>query len=68
MSGSLPHEHRVGQARLTGRLRHAQRALAREDGEDGEHRTFPAVSTVTHSAPVGEPIRAAGHTPKEAIA
>ena len=28
---------------------HAQRALAREHGEDGEHRTFPEVSTVAHS-------------------
>ena len=27
--------------------------FAREHGEDGEHRTFPAVSTVAHSAPVG---------------
>jgi len=44
------------------------RPPAREHGEDGEHRTFPAVSTVAHSAPVGEPIRAAAHTPKEAIA
>ena len=32
---------------------HAQSALAREHGEDGEHRTFSAVSTVAHSAPVG---------------
>ena len=28
---------------------HAQRALPREHGEDGEHRTFPEVSTVAHS-------------------
>ena len=28
---------------------HAQRAVAREHGEDGEHRTFPEVSTVAHS-------------------
>ena len=27
---------------------HAQHALAREHGEDGEHRTFPGVSTVAH--------------------
>ena len=27
---------------------HAQRAVAREHGEDGEHRTFPEVSTVAH--------------------
>jgi hypothetical protein len=26
-----------------------QRAVAREHGEDGEHRTFPEVSTVAHS-------------------
>jgi hypothetical protein len=32
---------------------HAQSALAQEHGEDGEHRTFSAVSTVAHSAPVG---------------
>jgi hypothetical protein len=34
---------------------HAQSAQAREHGEDGEHRTFSAVSTVAHSAPVGTP-------------
>ena len=28
-------------------------ALAREHGEAGEHRTFPEVSTVAHSSPVG---------------
>lgn len=38
---------------------HAQRAPAREHGEDGEHRTFPEVSTVAHSAHAGEP----GHRP-----
>jgi len=32
---------------------HAQRALSREHGEDGKHRTFPEVSTVAHSTPVG---------------
>ncbi len=32
---------------------HAQRTLSREHGEDGEHLTFPEVSTVAHSAPVG---------------
>jgi len=36
---------------------HAQRALSREHGEDGEHRTFPEVSTVAHSAPGGGPGR-----------
>jgi hypothetical protein len=34
---------------------HARRAFSREHGEDGEHRTFPEVSTVAHSAPVGGP-------------
>ncbi len=29
------------------------RPVAREHGEDGEHRTFSAVSTVAHSSPVG---------------
>jgi hypothetical protein len=33
---------------------HAQRALPREHGEDREHRTFPEVSTVAHSAMVGK--------------
>jgi len=32
---------------------HAQSALAHEHGEDGEHRTFPAVSAVASSGPVG---------------
>jgi len=32
---------------------HAQRAPAREHGEDGEHRTFPEVSTMAHSATAG---------------
>jgi putative transposase len=32
---------------------HAQRALSREHGEDGEHRTFSAVSTVAHSSSLG---------------
>jgi putative transposase len=34
---------------------HAQRAPAREHGEDGEQRTFPEVSTVAHSSPAGGP-------------
>ena len=42
-----------GEERSGATRSHAQRALAREHGEDGEHRTFPAVSTVAHSAPVG---------------
>ena len=57
-----------GEGRSGATRSHAQRALAREHGEDGEHRTFSAVSTVAHSAPVGEPIRAAAQTPKGAIA
>jgi hypothetical protein len=32
---------------------HAQRALSREHGEDAEHRTFSAVSTVAHSSSLG---------------
>ena len=32
---------------------HAPRGLAREHGEDGEHRIFPVVSTVAHSPSVG---------------
>lgn len=44
---------------------HAQRALAREHGEDGEHRTFPAVSTVAHSAPVGGSGRHVGRLRQE---
>ena len=32
---------------------HAQRPLRREHGEDGEHRTFPAASTVARSAQAG---------------
>jgi hypothetical protein len=31
----------------------AARPVARERGEAGEHRTFPAVSTVAHLSPVG---------------
>ena len=38
-------EERSGAARS-----HAQRALQREHGEDGEHRTFPGVSAMAHSA------------------
>ena len=48
---ALPQPRRVaegiGRSRAT--RSHAQRALSREHGEDGEHRTFPAVSTVAHS-------------------
>ena len=38
-----------GEERSGATRSHAQRALAREHGEDGEHRTFPEVSTVAHS-------------------
>ena len=48
---ALPEPRRVaegiGRSRAT--RSHAQRALSREHGEDGEHRTFPEVSTVAHS-------------------
>jgi transposase InsO family protein len=53
-----------GEARSGATRSHAQRALAREHGEDGEHRTFPAVSTVAHSAPVGGSDRRAAHLPQ----
>ena len=33
----------------------AARPVAREHGEDGEHRTFSAVSAVAHSSKVGSP-------------
>jgi hypothetical protein len=41
-----------GRSRAT-RSPRAARPVAREHGEDGEHRTFSAVSTVAHSSPVG---------------
>ena len=47
----------VGDGRSGATRSHAQRALSREHGEDGEHQTFPAVSTVAQSALVG----GAGH-------
>jgi len=40
----------LGLQRRPRELSHAQRS---EHGEDGEHRTFPAVSTVARSSPVG---------------
>ena len=43
----------AGDGRRAATRSHAQSALAREHGEDGEHRTVSAVSTVAHSAPVG---------------
>jgi transposase InsO family protein len=52
--GSAPAAARnEGDGRSRATRNHAQRALAREHGEDGEHRTFSAVSTVAHSSPVG---------------
>ena len=46
-------ERNGGEARSGATWSHAQRALSREHGEDGEHRTFPAVSTAANSQPVG---------------
>jgi putative transposase len=58
--GNAPATARSGGVGRSGAARsHAQHALAREHGEDGEHRTFPEVSIVAHSAHVGEP----GHRP-----
>ena len=42
-----------GDGRSRATRSHAQSALAHEHGEDGEHRTFAAVSTAASSAPVG---------------
>jgi hypothetical protein len=46
-----------GEERSGATRNHAQRALAREHGEDGEHRTFPEVSTMAQSTPVDGPGR-----------
>jgi putative transposase len=43
----------VGEARSAATQSHAQRPLRREHGEDGEHRTFPEVSTVACSGSAG---------------
>jgi transposase InsO family protein len=43
----------AGDGRSRATRSHAQSALAHEHGEDGEHRTFPAASTVAHSSTVG---------------
>ena len=48
----------VGDGRSRATRSHAQSALAHEHGEDGEHRTFPAVSTVAHSSPFGGSLNA----------
>ena len=44
-----------GDGRSTATRSHAQRALQREHGEDGAHRTFPEVSAMAHSASTGGP-------------
>jgi putative transposase len=44
----------AGEERRGATRSHAQRLLRREHGEDGEHRTFPEVSTVAYSGPAGE--------------
>jgi hypothetical protein len=57
-----------GEQRSGATRNHAQHALAREHGEDGEHRTFPEVSTIAHSTPVGGPRhRNRGHQPGRAL-
>jgi transposase InsO family protein len=43
----------AGDGRRAATRSHAQRHLRREHGEDGEHRTFPAVSTMAHSPTAG---------------
>ena len=43
-----------GEERSGATRSHAQRVLTREHGEDGEHRTFPAVSTTAASAHLGQ--------------
>jgi transposase InsO family protein len=43
----------AGDGRSGATRSHAQSAVAREHGEDGEHRTFSAVSTVAHSPSLG---------------
>lgn len=54
-------ERHAGEGRSRATRSHAQRTLAREHGEAGEHRTFPAVSTVARSQPVrGSPHHLAG--------
>ena len=44
-------ERSEGDARSRATRSHAQRTSLREHGENGEHRTFSAVSTVAHSSP-----------------
>jgi hypothetical protein len=45
----------AGDGRSTATRSHAQRALPREHGEDGAHRTFPEVSAMAHSGSAGGP-------------
>jgi putative transposase len=45
----------AGEERSTAARSHAQRPLRREHGEDGAHRTFPAVSTMAHSRSASGP-------------
>jgi hypothetical protein len=42
-----------GEERSGATRSHAQRGLQREHGEDGEHRTFPGVSTMAHFGSAG---------------
>jgi putative transposase len=44
-----------GEERSGATRSHAQRQFRRAHGEDGEHRTFPGVSTMAHSASAGGP-------------
>ena len=46
-------ERSGGRGKRAATRSHTQRALPREHGEAGEHCTFPGVSTVACSAPVG---------------
>ena len=54
-------EHSGGDGRRGATRSHAQRTSLREHGEDGERRTFSAVSTVAHSPHAGDALR---QTPK----
>ena len=50
-------EHNGGDGRRGATRSHAQRTSLREHGEDGEHRTFSAVSAVAHSPHAGDALR-----------
>ena len=58
--GGTKGEERSGATRS-----HAQRVFQREHGEDGEHRTFPEVSTAWHSD--GQPVGRAITRPRPAL-